>query len=296
MIKIPGGKRWLASRIIALLPPHVCYVEPFGGGAAVLLAKPPSKIEVYNDVDSSLVNFFRMVKYHPDELELELSCLLNSRAEYRRWMQHPGVTDIQRAAQWYVSNAVSFGGSIIKGYGVQRVSGGASSGSRRRRIERIAELNARFDRVNVEHLDWARCIDLYDGPDTVFFLDPPYPGTDPTMYRHFMSMADHRALAARIKRLRGRWVLTYGEHALARELYGDCTIRRAARRRTINMKSPKIITELIITPRTRKAGGGAINDRYPAFTPCRAGAPGGPGYVFNGRPYALCRTGLLTPF
>ena len=57
-----GGKMRLAKRIVPLLPPHTTYVEPFGGGAAVLFAKPPSPVEVYNDLDGGLVNFFRVLR------------------------------------------------------------------------------------------------------------------------------------------------------------------------------------------------------------------------------------------
>ncbi|MDD3553232.1 MAG: DNA adenine methylase [Deltaproteobacteria bacterium] len=63
-----GGKRWLARRIIDMLPQHVCYVEPFGGMGAVLLAKPKSDAEIWNDIDGGLAQVMRVVKYHPDAL------------------------------------------------------------------------------------------------------------------------------------------------------------------------------------------------------------------------------------
>ncbi|MCR6494805.1 DNA adenine methylase [Thermomonas sp. S9] len=110
-LKYAGGKRWLARRIIERLPPHVCYVEPFGGMGAVLLAKPKSKVEVWNDIDGGLANVMRCVKYHPDALADELGMMLVHRTERLRWLhEHPGETDIQRAARWIMVRHSGFQG------------------------------------------------------------------------------------------------------------------------------------------------------------------------------------------
>ena len=57
-----GGKRYIVPHLLKLMPPHKLYVELFGGGAALLFSKPPSPIEVYNDIDSNLVNLFRVLR------------------------------------------------------------------------------------------------------------------------------------------------------------------------------------------------------------------------------------------
>jgi DNA adenine methylase len=67
-IPVVGGKRKLAARIVALIPEHVTYVEPFAGGAQVFFCKPKSKVEVLNDKDNELVNVFRVMQKHPQEL------------------------------------------------------------------------------------------------------------------------------------------------------------------------------------------------------------------------------------
>lgn len=79
-----GGKYYLAHKIIKLFPPHSIYVEPFGGAAHVLFAKEPSPVEVYNDIDSGLVNFFRVLRDPKSFGELALLCSLTpySREEY----------------------------------------------------------------------------------------------------------------------------------------------------------------------------------------------------------------------
>jgi DNA adenine methylase len=63
-----GGKRRLAGRILPMLPPHECYVEPFAGGAAIFFLKPPSKAEALNDINGEIVNLYRVVKHHLEEL------------------------------------------------------------------------------------------------------------------------------------------------------------------------------------------------------------------------------------
>src|SRR5919109_1045692 len=77
-----GGKNRLAKQIIALLPEHTTYVEPFAGGAQVFFHKQPSKVEVLNDLDSEIVNFFRVCQHHYEELIRYLNYCLTARKQY----------------------------------------------------------------------------------------------------------------------------------------------------------------------------------------------------------------------
>src|SRR5206468_7641750 len=79
-----GGKSRLRKHIIDMLPAHTCYVEPFAGAAWVLFGKPPSDVEILNDIDQELVNFFRVVKYKPHELIASFKWELVARAEFER--------------------------------------------------------------------------------------------------------------------------------------------------------------------------------------------------------------------
>jgi len=94
-----GGKKTLAKTIVALLPQHTCYVEPFGGAAWVLFAKEPAPSEVYNDLNGRLVELFRTAKYHPDALVDELVGLVPSREMFDLFRAQEGMTEIQRAAR-----------------------------------------------------------------------------------------------------------------------------------------------------------------------------------------------------
>ena len=105
-----GGKARLAARLLPLFPPHRCYVEPFGGMASLLLNKPTSEVEVYNDRDDRRVELFSVLKYHPDEFDRELDGVLTSRRIFELYRDRTGITDIQRAAQFLYALAFSFGG------------------------------------------------------------------------------------------------------------------------------------------------------------------------------------------
>lgn len=244
-LKYPGGKRWLAWRIIAMLPEHTCYVEPFGGMGAVMLAKPRSKVEVWNDIDGGLANVMRCVKYHPDALDEELQLMLMHRGERKHWQENPGETDIQRAARWIMVRHSGYQGGAGKGFHVSKT---VNIKSRDTLIEQMRSVSRRLSGVLIEHLPWQRVFDLYDAPETVFFCDPPYADGDQAMYDHAFAEADHRALRERLGALQGRWILTYGDHPLIRELYADCRIEEVRRVRTINQDARRDYVELIITP------------------------------------------------
>lgn len=109
-----GGKRRLARHLLPLFPAHDCYVEPFCGAAALLFLKEPAKTEVINDVNSDLVNLYRVVKHHLEEFVRQFKWALTSR-ELFGWLKETPpatLTDIQRAARFYYLQRMAFGGKI----------------------------------------------------------------------------------------------------------------------------------------------------------------------------------------
>src|SRR3954469_8509285 len=104
-----GGKTRMLKYILGIIPPHICYCEPFAGGLAVLLAKEPSQVEVINDIHSDLTRFYRVARFHLDALLQELGFALNARADFRDYIDQPGLTDIQRAARWFMRVKMAFG-------------------------------------------------------------------------------------------------------------------------------------------------------------------------------------------
>src|SRR5579872_839476 len=109
-----GGKSRLRKQIVQLLPPHSCYVELFAGAAWVLFGKPPSDVEVLNDIDQDLINFFRVVKEKPEELVDSFEWELVSRAEFERLadLEPSQLTDIQRAHRFYYLIMAGWGGEF----------------------------------------------------------------------------------------------------------------------------------------------------------------------------------------
>lgn len=246
----PGGKSRLLKYILPLIPSHTAYVEPFGGGLAVFLGKERSGVEVINDIDGDLVNFYRCVRYHLDPLLAEIEFTLNSREEFGDLRAQPGLTDIQRAARWFFRNKTCFGGADMRSFGISAVSGGgAALGSRALRIERIRALNVRLDRVCIENLDWHKCVDLYDRPGTLFFFDPPYTECCDTMYAAWKS-EDVLELRSRLDRLQGKWILTLNDSPVIRSIFEGCTLIPVERAKGINNRNPKSkrYRELIIVP------------------------------------------------
>lgn len=243
----PGGKSRLLQHILPNIPKHSCYVEPFAGGLAVLLAKPRSSIEVVNDLNGDLVTFYRCVRFHTDALLTELEFVLNSRQEFSDFRHQPGLTDIQRAARWWYRNRNCFRGASLSSFGTSASSGGAASGSRSARLEQIRQLNVRLDKVTVENLDWQRCLDLYDRSESFFFCDPPYTGCDAGAYAAW-TVADVQRFRERLDRLKGRWIVTLNDAPEIRRVFSDCKIKAVERAKGINHASGKTYRELIILP------------------------------------------------
>lgn len=220
-----GGKSRLASWIISKLPPHRIYVEPFGGAMSVLLNKPPSQIEVYNDIDEGLVHFWRVVRDPELFPQLQLRVLLTpyARAEHRWASRTWSETNdpVERAARWYTMMSMAFGGRAVSpawGFAVSvssRGMSGAVSGWLSR-IEHLPEIHSRLQRVQIEHGDWREIIDRYDTPETLFYCDPPYilEARRCNGYAHEMTVEDHRELVDRLLRLKGAAALSGYRHAV----------------------------------------------------------------------------------
>ncbi len=202
-----GGKSRLAKQIIALFPPHRTYVEAFAGGAQVFFRKEPSRVEVLNDLDNEIVNFYRVCQHHYQELIKQTRWVMNSRKLYQ-WMQKTApetLTDIQRAARFYFLQKASFGGLRVGqsyGYGVTR--------PRRINSRRIAEIieraYRRLEAVQIECLPYEEILRRYDRPTTFFYLDPPY--WKLPYYRFNLDPQDFEVMTGRLARLKGRFILS----------------------------------------------------------------------------------------
>lgn len=206
-----GGKRRLRSKIIERLPQHTCYVEVFGGAGWVLFGKEPVKVEVYNDIDGELVNFFRVIKSCHRAFVQAFDWILVSRTLFNDFIRTDpkDLDEIQRAVRFYYLIKIAFGGkSVGQSFGYAKT--GKSNLNLETLYETIAAVHQRLRRVYIEEGTFERTIERYDGRDTVFFLDPPYFET--SGYRYGLELADYERLAAVLGGIEGKFLLTINDH------------------------------------------------------------------------------------
>jgi DNA adenine methylase len=220
-----GGKQALVAELMAMIPPHVSYVEVFGGGAALLLNKPPSDIEVYNDIDSSIVNLFEVIRDNPDQFLKRAEYLVYSRELFDRWAdevrskQWP--TDpVERALRyWYVLRC-SFAAHPEKGWAFSRDDNRQRPKSLHNNLLAIKKIHERLKLVEIDNLDFRSLIKNRDAPTTIFYLDPPYLDADAYASGDF-TLQDHCDLADALKHVEAKWLMTIGDHPEIRRLYAD---------------------------------------------------------------------------
>jgi DNA adenine methylase len=222
-LKWHGGKHYLARRIVAMMPPHTHYVEPFAGGLSVLLAKDPEGVsEVVNDLDGDLTNFWRVLQRDEtfERFKRTLEAVPFSEVEWR----DADLTDpdpVRRAVAFFVRCRQSLAGRMDSFAPLSR--------SRTRRgmneqasawvnaVDGLAAVHARLRRVAVLCRSAEDVIRQQDGPGTLFYLDPPYvpaTRTAPKVYAHEMTLEQHGRLLQRLSRIEGKFLLSGYDHWL----------------------------------------------------------------------------------
>lgn len=223
-----GGKSRLAARFIPLFPEHKRYVEVFGGGGSILFAKPLSQLEIYNDLDSALYEFFsvlanpklfrlfkRNVEAMPYSRQLHVHC-------FRTWSREK--TIVGRVSKWYVAMRQGFSGRLSEswGYSVAQGHEGKSQCVSKwlNGLQGLPHVHGRLQTVQIDNRDFRKVITAYDRPDTFFYFDPPYaPETRKSgEYRCEMTVEDHHELVDRLLALEGKAMLSGYDTELYRRL------------------------------------------------------------------------------
>lgn len=229
-LRYHGGKFRLAPWIMQFFPPHTCYVEPFGGAAGVLLQKPRAYAEVYNDLDSDISNFFRVVR-NPEQCSQLITALAltpYARDEFdMAW--EPTDNCIERARRTAVRAQMGFGsaGATKDRTGFRIDTKRAYGTAQQLWAEYPASVSAvcqRLQGVLIENRPAIDVMQQHDGAETLHFIDPPYVhGTrvlqsgNGSYYRHEMTDDDHLELLASIKTLRGMVIISGYDSALYHE-------------------------------------------------------------------------------
>jgi len=234
-LRYHGGKWRLGPWIIDHFPPHRLYTESYGGGASVLLRKPRSYAEIYNDLDGEVVNLFRVLR-NPAQAR-EMLRLLRLTPYAREEYEESWITDgdpVEQARRTLVRSWMSFSTSGATG---QWRSGFRAVGNYARSVTpaddfaalpaALEAIVARLQGVVIEQRPALDVLRHYDDEHTLHYVDPPYVFTSRGVrwpgraYRHEMSDDDHRELAACLHSLRGAVVLSGYPSALYDELYAD---------------------------------------------------------------------------
>jgi DNA adenine methylase len=241
-----GGKRALANRIIALFPEHRAYVEPFAGGAQVFFRKEPSKVEVLNDLDCEIVNFYRVCQQHYEELVRYLKFTVVSRAWFDL-LYHTDpekLTDIQRAARHLYLAKTCYAGLVRHRNFAPHVS--EPPGFKPEKIpELIEQAHHRLARVQLERLPYEAVLNVYDRSSTLFYLDPPY--FNIKLYRYNLEPDDFRTMAERLGKLKGKFILSLNDKPEVRALFKEFVIREVDLAYTAQKQAGRRYREVVIT-------------------------------------------------
>ncbi len=244
-----GGKKALRKEIVSRFPDRLpsTYVEVCGGAGWVFFEKEYSKkqLEVFNDIDSNLINLYRCIQHHPEALVKELEYILSSHElfyDFKDQINMRGLTDIQRAARYFYLIKISFGCDK------------RSFATRKKRLdkalERFEDIQARLTGVVIENRDFEDLINLYDNEDALFYIDPPYHGTE----RHYNKNGkpfieeDHYRLRDCLAKIKGKFILSYNDDNFIRCLYEGYHIEGLKRNNTLSAHSDnkEKFSELII--------------------------------------------------
>jgi DNA adenine methylase len=231
-----GGKFSHLKFLLPLLPQTKHYCEPFGGSAAVLLNREPAPVETYNDIDSELVNFFRVLRNQKEELIEKIGLTPFSKEELAKAAAEPEdeISDLERARRFFVcARQVRTGlaqtASVGRWAHCRLTSRAGMAGAVSRwlgSVDGLSEIAQRLLRVQIENAPAVEVIERYDSEQTLFYCDPPYVHEargDSNAYAFEMTNEQHRELAEALHKVEGLVALSGYHCDLMDELYGDWT-------------------------------------------------------------------------
>jgi DNA adenine methylase len=249
-----GGKWRLAPWIISFFPPHQNYVEPCGGAASVLLQKPRSPLETYNDLDGNVVNFFRVLRDRPDELIRKIRLTPWARTEYELSLE-PCEDEVERARRFWLKSWAGI--SMDDQPGGFRIS-------KKPTAQPAAILHdapylwfwvERLQGVQIECIDALECVNRYDKPWTLTYFDPPYVRDERSHKNEYFqewSNEQHIKTAVLLRQCQGYVVVSGYACPLYAELYEAHGWQRFDKEAQTN-SGGKRIESVWLSPRTIEA-------------------------------------------
>ena len=247
-----GGKYSHLDWLLPLLPQTKHYCEPFGGSAAVLLNREPSPVETYNDIDSELVNFFRVLRDQKEALIEAIGLTPFSREEFELAIEPPvqDISDVERARRFFIrARQVRSGLAQTASSGrwancllTSRAGMGGAVSRWLGSVEGLSEIVQRLLRVQIENAPALEVIKRYDSEETLFYCDPPYVHSsrgDSKAYAYEMTDGEHRQLAHVLHHIKGKVALSGYRCDLMEELYGDWHSIEAGSKYCHSIKQPR---------------------------------------------------------
>lgn len=254
-----GGKRHLAKRICDVLAstPHDAYAEPFVGMGGVFLRRAVRpRVEVLNDVSGDVVTLFRVLQRHPEALLRELRWRPAMRAEFDRLKgsRVQDLTDIERAARFLYLQTLAYAGRIQgRSFGVKTDS--PYNFDLARLEPRLRRIHDRLTGVVIENLDWSDFIPRYDRSGTVFYLDPPYWGSEDDYGSGLFNRADFERLADQLAGVAGAFILSINDRPEVRALFAWADLVEVETRYSVGQADQaKPVQELLVSRGVDLAG------------------------------------------
>ncbi|MAC59520.1 MAG: DNA methyltransferase [Novosphingobium sp.] len=246
-----GGKRQLAKRLITLINSieHRTYAEVFVGMGGVFLRRDQRpKAEVINDWSEDVATFFRVVQHHYVAFLDMLRWQVTSRAGFEKLaaMDPASLTDLQRSARFLYLQRLAFGGKVRgRAFGVD------PRGPARFDVTKLGPMieavHERLAGVVIERLPWADFLSRYDRPGTLFYLDPPYFGSEDDYGRDLFDRSQFEAMSDQLRRLQGRFILSLNDHPEVRRIFEGFDFREEQLTYSISGGAGTKAREVIIT-------------------------------------------------
>lgn len=245
-----GRKRALARRLSDRITtiPHGLYAEPFVGMGGVFFRRNArSRAEVINDISTDVVTLFRILQRHYQSFLEELKWRLSSRAEFERLMatDPDTLTDLERAARFLYLQRSAFGGKVVgRNFGVTY---GPSRFDLTRLVPMLEDVHERLSNVVIERLPYPDFIRRYDRPGTLFYLDPPYHGSEGYYGPHF-SAADYEALRGLLAACEARWIMSINDTPEIRRIFAGFPTEEARLTYTLGSEHLSAAELIIMSP------------------------------------------------
>lgn len=223
-----GGKRALAKRLVDRIEsvPHDLYAEPFVGmGGVFFRRRQRPRKEVINDISADVVNLFRLLQRHYQQLLDVLKWQICSRAEFDRLMavDPATLTDLERAARFLYLQRAAFGGRVAsRNYGISYTGGARFDLTKL--VPMLEDVHERLCGVDIERLPYADLVQRYDRPGALFYLDPPYWGNEGDYGAGVFSPADFERLSGLLGGIEGRFIMSINDTPEIRALFARFTI------------------------------------------------------------------------